>query len=195
MPEKMTLEETNRLGRDEFVRRLGSIVEGSPWVAERAWGFRPFGGFSELYGAIVGAVDEAPREQQMALIRAHPDLAGKAAVAGELTPESTREQASAGLDRLTPEEYDAFTHMNRAYRKRFGFPMVICVREHTSKESILQNAESRLENPREEEVEIALGEIAKIARLRLQELVEAGPDAVPQKNPSSKEEADDDQDD
>ena len=106
----------------------------------------------------------------MALILAHPDLAGKAAVAGELTPESRDEQASAGLDRLTPEEYEAFTRMNADYRERFGFPMIVCVREHT-KESILQNAASRLGNSREEEVEVALGEIAKIARLRLRELV------------------------
>jgi OHCU decarboxylase len=177
--EKMTLEEVNQLRRDEFVSRLGSVFESSPWVAERAWGSRPFGGFSELYGAMVGAVDEVSREQQIDLIRAHPDLAGKA-VAGELTPQSKEEQASAGLDRLTPEEYKAFTGMNRAYRKRFRFPMIVCVREHT-KESILQNAEARLENSREEEVEIALGEIAKIACLRLQELVEADPDEASQK--------------
>ena len=175
MPEKMTLEEVSRLGRDEFVSQLGSVFERSPWVAERAWGSRPFEGFAELYGAMVGVVDEASRERQLALIRAHPDLAGKAAIAGELTPESSGEQASAGLDRLTPEEYEAFTEMNRAYRERFGFPMIVCVREHT-KESILQNAESRLENSREKEVEIALGEIAKIARLRLRELVEQGGD-------------------
>jgi 2-oxo-4-hydroxy-4-carboxy-5-ureidoimidazoline decarboxylase len=128
---KMTLEDVNRLGHDGFVSRLGSVFESSPWVAERAWGSRPFGSFSELYGAMVGAVDEVSREQQIDLIRAHPDLAGKAAVAGELTPNSKEEQASAGLDRLTPEEYKAFTGMNRAYRERFGFPMIVCVREHT----------------------------------------------------------------
>ncbi len=171
MPEKLTLEEVNRLGREEFVARLGSVFESSPWVAQRAWGSRPFGSFAELYGAMVGGLSEASKERQMALIRAHPDLAGKAAVAGELTPESTGEQASAGLDRLTQEEYEAFTEMNRAYRERFGFPMIVCVREHT-KESILQDAGSRLENSREQEVETALGEIAKIARLRLQDLVE-----------------------
>ncbi len=175
MPEKMTLEEVNRLGREEFVSRLGAVFEGSPWVAERAWESRPFGGFSELHEAMVGVVAGASRERQIALIRAHPDLASKAAVAGELTPESTSEQASAGLDRLTPEEYEAFAEMNRAYREGFGFPMIVCVREHT-KESILQNAESRLANSREKEVEIALGEIAKIAHLRLQELVEQGGD-------------------
>jgi 2-oxo-4-hydroxy-4-carboxy-5-ureidoimidazoline decarboxylase len=171
MPEKMTLEEVNRLGRDEFVARLGSVFESSSWVAERAWGSRPFGSFAELYGAMAAVVSEASVERQMTLIRAHPDLAGKAAVAGELTPESTGEQASAGLDRLTQEEYEAFTEMNRAYRERFGFPMIVCVREHT-KESILRDAGSRLGNSREAEVERALGEIAKIARLRLKDLVE-----------------------
>lgn len=171
MPEKMTLEGVNRLGRDEFVARLGPVFESSPWVAEGAWRSRPFGSLAELHGAMVRVVSEASMEQQMALIRAHPDLAGKAAVAGELTPESTGEQASAGLDRLTPGEYEAFTEINRAYRNRFGFPMIVCVREHT-KESILQNAGSRLENSREKEVETALGEIAKIARLRLQDLIE-----------------------
>jgi 2-oxo-4-hydroxy-4-carboxy-5-ureidoimidazoline decarboxylase len=190
--EKMTLEEVNRLGREEFVSRLGSVFESSPWVAERAWGSRPFGSFSELHGAMVEAVDEASEERRMDLIRAHPDLAGRAAVAGELTPESTSEQASAGLDRLTPEEYEAFTKMNTNYRERFGFPMIVCVREHTkmpstayeiptlTKESILRNAKDRLKNSREEEVEVALGEIAKIARLRLMELVEA--DEAPREN-------------
>ena len=196
MPERMTLGEVNWLGRDEFVSRLGSVFESSPWVAERAWGSRPFGSFSELYGAMVRAVDEASREQRIALIRAHPDLAGKAAVAGELTRESTREQASAGLDRLTPKEYEGFTEMNRAYRERFGFPMIVCVREHTkmpstadeiptlTKEHILRNARDRLKNSREEEIEVALGEIAKIARFRLEDLVET--DEAPPENRARK---------
>jgi 2-oxo-4-hydroxy-4-carboxy-5-ureidoimidazoline decarboxylase len=110
----------------------------------------------------------------MALIRAHPDLAGRAAIADELTPESTREQASAGLDSLTPEEYEAFTRLNAGYREKFGFPMIVCVREHT-KESILAQAETRMEHSRGEEVEVALKEVAKIARLRLEDLVDADP--------------------
>ena len=171
MPEKVTIDAVNDLDREAFVAKFANLYENSPWVAERAWRERPFGSRSELHEAFLRAMYGAPREWQMALIRAHPDLAGKAAVAGELTPESTREQASAGLDRLTPEEYEAFTQMNADYRQKFGFPMIVCVREHT-KESILQNAESRLGNTREEEVEAALGEVAKIARLRLQELVE-----------------------
>ncbi len=175
MPEKVELDEVNRLGREEFVSLLGPAFEKTPWVAERAWASRPFANLDELQGAMVAAVRDAPQGERMALIRAHPDLAGKAAVAGDLTRESEGEQASAGLDRLTPEEYDAFTRMNAAYRERFGFPMIVCVREHT-RESILRNARGRLENSREEEVETALGEIAKIARLRLQDLIETDRD-------------------
>jgi 2-oxo-4-hydroxy-4-carboxy-5-ureidoimidazoline decarboxylase len=109
LPEKATIDEVNNLPKEEFVARFGALYERSPWVAQGAWHERPFGSGSELHGAFVRALRDAPRELQLGLIRAHPDLAGKAAVAGELTPESTREQASAGLDRLTPEEYEAFT--------------------------------------------------------------------------------------
>ena len=175
MPDKVGIGVVNDLDQRGFVEKFGGLYEGSPWVAEEAWRERPFGGLTELHEAFVRAMRGAPRERRMDLIRAHPDLAGKAAIAGELTAESSGEQASAGLDRLTPEEYEAFTKMNADYRERFGFPMIVCVREHT-KDSILQNARGRLENSREEEVEVALGEIAKIARLRLQDLVEAGPD-------------------
>jgi OHCU decarboxylase len=109
----------------------------------------------------------------MDLIRAHPDLAGKAAIAGELTAESAGEQASAGLDRLSPEEYEAFTAMNREYREKFGMPMIVCVREH-DKDSILRTARERLANTPEEEKETALVEISKIAALRLADLVGTG---------------------
>ena len=121
----------NALDRDAFVARFGPVFESSPWVAEAAWERRPFAGAADLHAAMVAAVDEAPLEKQLALIRAHPDLAGKAAIAGTLTAHSRDEQASAGLDRLTPEEHATFTRLNTAYRERFGFPFVICVREHT----------------------------------------------------------------
>ena len=169
----LSIEEVNRLGSEEFVSRLGPAFEASPWVAAGAWHSRPFGSVDELHGAMVRVVEKASDQQRMALIRAHPDLAGRAAVAGELTPESEGEQASAGLDSLTPEEYEAFSRVNAAYREKFRFPMIVCVREHT-KESILRNAERRLENTPEEEVETALGEVNKIARLRLGDLVEGG---------------------
>ena len=112
----------------------------------------------------------APIERKLALIRAHPDLAGRAAIAGELTAASTREQASAGLDRLSPEEYRRFHALNDAYRARFGFPFIIAVRENT-RESILQSFEARLGNERDAEVRTALEEIGKIVRLRLADAV------------------------
>jgi OHCU decarboxylase len=172
MPERISIEEVNGLGKGEFVARFGPLYEHSPWVAEEAWHERPFAGLDGLHEAMVRAVSAAPEGRKMELIRAHPDLAGKAAMAGELTPESSGEQASAGLDRLSPEEYERFTGMNEAYREKFGMPMIVAVREHNSKESILADAEARLEHSPPEEVETALAEISKIARFRLRNLVE-----------------------
>jgi OHCU decarboxylase len=164
------MEAVNDLDHAAFVERFGPLFEHSPWVAEAAWRDRPFGDRDELYEALVTAMHAAPRERKLALIRAHPDLAGKAAIDGSLTESSTREQASAGLDRLTPDEYAAFTRINSAYRERFGFPFVVCAREHT-KESILRVASERLGNSEDEEMRVALEEIAKIARLRLEDLL------------------------
>ena len=172
MPDKATIEEVNELDREEFVASFGSLYESSPWVAHAAWRERPFAGLRELHEAFVRVVHEAPRERQLALIRAHPDLAGRAAIAGELTAESAREQASAGLDRLTPEEYEDFHRLNSAYRDKFDFPFVVCVRDH-SKDTILAAAAARLGHSRPEEAETALGEIARIAHYRLQDLVES----------------------
>ena len=167
----LTIQEINNFGREEFVSKFGSLYERSPWVAERAWNARPFASLDDLCGAMVEAVRAAPEERKMALIRAHPDLAGKAAVAGELTRESEGEQASAGLDRLSAEKYRAFASMNRDYREKFGFPMIVAVKRHGSKESILRNARERLGNSRETEIETALGEIHEIARLRLEDAI------------------------
>jgi OHCU decarboxylase len=149
---------------------LGGLFEHSPWVVETAWRRAPFATVDELHAALVAAVHEAPRERQLELIRAHPELAGREAEAGTLTRESSHEQASAGLDRLTADELDACRGLNRSYRERFGFPLIVCVREHT-KDSILAWGAARLEHSREQEIEIALGEIAKIARLRLADLL------------------------
>ena len=162
------MESINQLGREQFVERFGPLFEHSPWIAEDAWADRPFADADELFEALRAAMYSAPRDRQLALIRAHPDLAGKAAIEGSLTRSSEREQASAGLDRLTPDEYEAFTRANAAYRDRFGFPFVVCVREHTP-ESILAWGEQRLSRSAEEELATAIGEIAKIARLRLKE--------------------------
>jgi 2-oxo-4-hydroxy-4-carboxy-5-ureidoimidazoline decarboxylase len=154
------------------VERFGGVFEQSPWVAEAAWEQRPFGSVDDLHAALVQVVDEAPPDARRALIRAHPDLAGRTAIAGELTPESTREQSAAGLDRLTQEQYDRITGLTAAYRERFGFPFVVCAREHTA-DSIIAAAARRLETGHDEEEQTALSEIAKIARLRLADLVRA----------------------
>ena len=160
----------NSLGRDEFVAALGPLFEGSPWIAAETWPSRPFASRDALHQALCATMYAAPLERKLALIQAHPDLAGKAAIAGELTPESASEQSSAGLNRLSPEEFATFTRLNQAYSDAFGFPLVICVREHT-KDSILASFVARLQHPRDQEVETALGEIAKIARLRLLDAV------------------------
>ena len=170
MPERPTVAELNAMGQAQFEAAIGSLFEHSPWIVAAAWARRPFADRDDLQAALVAVVRAAPRERQVALIRAHPDLAGRAAVAGELTAASTREQASAGLDRLSPEEYRRFHELNDAYKARFGFPFIIAVRENT-KESILRSFEARLANERDAEVATALGEIAKIVRLRLADAV------------------------
>ncbi len=149
---------------------LSGLFEHSPWVAQDAWERRPFQTVGELGDALEAAMRAAPCERRLALIRAHPELAGREADAGTLTAESSREQASAGLDRLTAAELKALKHLNHAYRERFGFPLIVCVREHT-KESIIAWGTERLEHSSEQEIEVALGEIAKIARLRLAEML------------------------
>jgi OHCU decarboxylase len=148
--------------REAFVARFGALYEHSPWVAERA--FRPGITDSEVADALREAMDAASADEQLALIRAHPDLGEKV---GVLTAHSRSEQAGLGLDRLPQDQYERFMATNAAYRDRFGIPFVVCVREHRSPESILENAEARLGNSREQELATALGEVAKIARLRL----------------------------
>ena len=153
--------------REAFVATYGPLFEHSPWVAEAAYANGPYADREALLEGFVAVLDAAPEERQVALVRAHPDLAGKAAIEGTLTEDSQREQASAGLDRLSPGEFEAFTRANAAYHERFDLPFVICVRDH-DKESILAAAEARLHNDYETELRTALGEIARIAHHRLE---------------------------
>ena len=151
----------------EFIRRFGGIYEHSTWVAEKAAEIvRDVENIDTIAAVMADCVDNAAKEKRLELIRAHPDLAGKAAVAGELTDDSNAEQASAGLDRCSPEEYERFQVLNDAYRSRFGFPFVMAVRGR-SRGDILAAFETRLNNDYEEEFETALAEIHTIARLRL----------------------------
>lgn len=171
---RLGIDDAAVLDRDAFVARFGGVFEDSPWIAERAYETRPWPSVEALHAALTGVVDAAPRDERLALIRAHPDLAGKAAIAGDLTPESTREQAAAGLDRLTPEQHADVLTLTAAYRERFRFPFIVCAREHTA-DTIIAAARERLDHDPDDEERTALAEIAKIAALRLADLVEEGP--------------------
>jgi 2-oxo-4-hydroxy-4-carboxy-5-ureidoimidazoline decarboxylase len=161
------LAELNAMDRVEFVRVVGPIFEHSPWVAARTEAQRPFPSTEALHAALVGTVEKASDEEKVCLIRAHPDLIGE----DELTAASETEQASAGLRDATPEEAKQFREFNRQYHQRFGFPFVICARLN-KKDAIARAFPVRLRNSREEEIETALQEIAKIAELRLKDLVQ-----------------------
>lgn len=156
----------NALPEAEFVARLHALFEHSPWVVQRAAARRPF---ADLHAGLLQVLHAASAEEQLALVRAHPELAGKAAIDGNLTTASAAEQAQAGLDRLTAEEFARFHALNAAYRARFDFPFVVCVRL-TDKAGILAAMQARLANTREAEIATALDEIGKIARLRLEAL-------------------------
>jgi OHCU decarboxylase len=169
-----TLEQLNSGDQAFFVATLGGLFEHSPWVAERAAAGRPFADREALRAALCRAMRAASDAEKLALIRAHPDLAGRLARLGELTRESTHEQASAGLDRLGAAELARFQSLNDAYRERFGFPFVICARLN-DRASILAAMERRLAHEPAREFDAALDEVEKIAALRLADAVVGEP--------------------
>src|SRR5262249_17839253 len=158
------------LDQARFLALAGPVFEHSPWIAERAWAARPFDGIDGLHRAMMQVVRDASTDEQLALLRAHPDLAGKAARAGTMTAEPTQEQAGAGLDRMSEAQYAGFDRLNTAYRDKFGFPFIIAVRRHT-RESILAAYEERLVNDRATEMQAALIEVGLITRIRLEALL------------------------
>ena len=165
-----TLSDLNACSKDDFVAALANIFEYSPWIAEQAASSRPFTGVKQLFEAMKAAVDRAVPELRLALIKAHPDLANKTQRAAGLTAESNAEQNSVGLDRLSDAEYEAFERVNNAYRSKFGFPYIVCVRRHT-KDSILRDFERRLPNDVRTETQQSVEEICRIAALRVDQLV------------------------
>jgi len=162
----LTLDDINALPPEAFIARYGALFEHSPWVVERAAALRPF---ADLHAGLMQAVDKAGAAEKLALIRAHPELAGKAAIDKTLTDASTAEQASAGLDRLTPEEFARFHTLNAAYRAAHDMPFIICVRL-TDKAGILSAMAARAGNTTPVEIAKALAEIGKIVALRLEDL-------------------------
>src|ERR1700726_981529 len=166
----ITLADLNACSSDDFVAALANVFEYSPWIAEQAASSRPFAGIGPLFDAMKAAVDRAPSELRVTLIKAHPDLANKTQRAAGLTAESSAEQNSVGLDRLSDAEYEAFERVNNAYRTKFGFPYIVCVRRHT-KDSILRDFERRLPNDAHTETQKSIEEICRIAALRIDQLV------------------------
>ena len=166
----MTLEQLNALPKDEFVETLGGIFEHSPWVAERSWQQQPFASLGELHAAMCASVAASNDASKLALIRAHPQLAGIAAVRGELSTASASEQSGAGLDRCSPEEFAKLTELNRDYEQRFGFPFILAVRGKT-RQGIIDNLDARIGNTREQEIAEALRQIERIAQLRLTDVI------------------------
>jgi 2-oxo-4-hydroxy-4-carboxy-5-ureidoimidazoline decarboxylase len=163
---KITIEQINALARPAFVAKLGGIFEDSPWVADRAWASRPFASVDQLHAAMVTVVENAELAQRLALLRAHPDLGTRARV----SPASEAEQTGAGLDRLTPAEFDRLHRVNATYRDKFGFPFLLAVKGST-KADILRAIESRLNAAPETELREALRQVYRIARFRLEEMI------------------------
>lgn len=167
----MTLDQLNASERAAFVAAVGDIFEHAPWVAERAYAARPFASVASLHEAMMHAVRAAPRAQQLAFLRGHPELGGKVARAGAMAQESKVEQGGLGLDRLNDKDFARFERANAAYAQKFGFPFIVCVRRHASAESILSAFEQRVGNDPETEFEAALTEIGDITRLRLDDRI------------------------
>lgn len=167
---RISLAELNRLDRHQFVRICGSFVEHSSWIAELAWEDRPFKDLDSLHQAFARQVAAADASRQMAIIQAHPDLVGHLARLGKITDASKKEQASAGLADLAPAEISLFDQYNAQYHTRFGFPFIICAREN-KKDAILRAFPIRLAHGRDEEINTALHEIAKIAKFRIADAI------------------------
>jgi 2-oxo-4-hydroxy-4-carboxy-5-ureidoimidazoline decarboxylase len=166
----VTIDDVNQASEEDFVALLGTIYEHSPWIAARAALSRPFADISALHAAMARVVAEASADEQIGLVAAHPDLAGRLARAGKLAPSSADEQASLGLDRLSEDEFKLFESLNASYRLRFGFPFVIAVKRHT-RTTVLAAFETRLKNDADTERHTALEEINMIARFRLDALL------------------------
>ena len=174
-----TLASLNTLDAADFVAALTGIYEHSPWIAERAAPRRPFATLAALKLALQEMVTGASEDERLALLRAHPELAGKAAIAGELTQESTSEQAASGLNRCSPDEYARLHELNRAYTEKFGFPFILAVKGPTgrglTRTAIIETFARRLKNSRADEFREALRQVHRIAEIRLNALLGVEP--------------------
>ena len=168
----LTIDEINNRSDSQFIELLGSIFEHSPWVAELVIPIRPFDSREDLHQSMAHAVRQAPEVQRMELLCRHPELAGKEASSGTLTEDSKREQAGAGLNQCSKQELDKIAALNLAYREKFHFPFIIAV-TGLNKHQIIDAMEQRLANNEDVEFDTAIGEVEKIARIRIDALIDA----------------------
>jgi len=161
----------NALGESEFVARFGGVFEHSPWVAKRAWHKKPFGSLGALHAAMMQVVAEAKKEERLDLVRAHPELAGAEVKQGALTADSSSEQGRLGFLQLTHEEFEAMQRLNQRYRERHGFPCIVALRLHATRESVLAEISRRIESESPAEFRAALEQIGHITRGRLEQIV------------------------
>jgi 2-oxo-4-hydroxy-4-carboxy-5-ureidoimidazoline decarboxylase len=166
----LTLDDLNAIDEDAFAGALGGVFEHSPWVARDAFADRPFASVDDLRRALERAMRAAPRERQVALIRAHPELAGREATEGGLTADSSSEQGRLGFTRLSRDDFEKMADLNRAYRGKFGFPCIVALRLHASRGSVMQEMELRIGNDADTELNNALEQIGHITRGRLERL-------------------------
>jgi 2-oxo-4-hydroxy-4-carboxy-5-ureidoimidazoline decarboxylase len=167
----LKLATVNALGETAFIAALGGVFEHSPWVAQRAYVARPFASVDALHASMVDVVRRAGRDEQLALIRAHPELAGRAMVAKALTAASTSEQSGAGLTQCTPAEYATLVELNTRYNAKFGFPFILAVKGY-DRAGVIAEFARRVERDPAAEFAEALDQIARITRFRLQALIE-----------------------
>jgi 2-oxo-4-hydroxy-4-carboxy-5-ureidoimidazoline decarboxylase len=166
----VTIDQLNSLDQEAFVHEIGWVFEHSPWVAKRAWPCRPFSSVADLHGKMTAEVEQASPDEQLALLRAHPDLGSRAAMSAS----STNEQAAAGLDQLNVEEFQRLRRLNKAYTEKFAFPFLFAVKG-SDKFQILEALERRLQSSRDEEFQEALCQVYRIARFRLEAIIEDRP--------------------
>ena len=166
----MTLADINALEEPQFVHTLGGVFEHSPWVAQRAFARRPFASVDALHAAMNDVVSSASADEQLALLRAHPELAGKAAIRGELTADSTTEQGGAGLTACSPDEFAQLTQLNRRYLAKFGFPFILAVKGY-DRAGVIREFARRVEHDRARELTECLAQVARITRFRLDALI------------------------
>lgn len=166
----MKIEDVNHLSASDFLQTFGFLYEHSPWVVEEVEKLRPFENLAEMQLAMTSCVNAADETARLALLKSHPELAGKEALDNALTSASEQEQASAGLDKMTAKEYSVFADLNQSYKMKFGFPFIVCVRL-TDKQGIMSAMQRRVNNTLDEELKTSLSEVEKIVKLRSEAIV------------------------